>query len=59
MYVVYSLKTKNYINKGRYELFEKGYQLKNENEEILKRKIVGYDPSIQFRYLNTSLTKGV
>ncbi|CAG5093255.1 Protein of unknown function [Cotesia congregata] len=42
---VYSLKTKNDINRGRYELFEKGYKSKNESEEILKRKIVGYDPS--------------
>lgn len=42
---VYSLKTKNDVNKGRYELFEKGYKSKNENEEILKQKIVGYDPS--------------
>lgn len=35
---MYSLKTKNDINKGRYELFEKGYKSKNENEEILKQK---------------------
>lgn len=41
---VYSLKTKNDINKGWYELFEKWYKSKNENEEI-KKKIVGYDPS--------------
>lgn len=42
---IYSLKTKSDINKGRYELFEKSYKCKNDNEQILKKKIVGYDPS--------------
>lgn len=42
---VYSLKTKNDVNKGRYEIFEKRYICRNESEKILKKSIVGYDPS--------------
>ncbi|XP_045502594.1 uncharacterized protein LOC123706337 [Colias croceus] len=42
---VYSLKTKNDINRGRYELFEKGYRSKGGSEKVLKKNIIGYDPS--------------
>lgn len=40
---IYSLKTKNDVNKGRFEIFEKKLKKKNENEEILKSNIKGYD----------------
>ncbi|XP_057659340.1 transmembrane protease serine 9-like [Diorhabda carinulata] len=33
------------INKGRFELFEREYKSEEGNEEILKQKILGYDPS--------------
>lgn len=42
---IYSLKSKNNIDKGRFELFEKNYKCKNESDEIVKMKIIGYDPS--------------
>lgn len=43
---LYALKTKNNVNKGRYELFEKGYKCNNQDEKIVKKKVVGYDPSV-------------
>lgn len=35
---IYSLETKNDINNGRFELFEKSYKCNNDNEQILKKK---------------------
>lgn len=43
---LYTLKTKSDVNKGRYELFEKSYKCNNQDETIVKKKIVGYDPSV-------------
>lgn len=41
---IYGLKITD-VNKGRYELFEKGYKINNLEENVLKKKLVGYDAS--------------
>lgn len=52
--IVYPLRAKNDINKGQYELFKKGLKLINENQDALKKYIVGYGPS-QFVTNNTRI----
>ncbi|CAH1099697.1 unnamed protein product [Psylliodes chrysocephalus] len=42
---VYSLKTKNDIDKGKNELFAKGYKSRNDNEEVLKKSDVTNEQS--------------
>lgn len=43
---MYSLKTKDDVNKGRFELFEKSYKSCNDSKEVLKKKIRSCDASI-------------
>jgi hypothetical protein len=42
---MYSLKIKNDVNQGRFEVFEKNYKHKSDNENILRKRIIGYDAS--------------
>lgn len=42
---MYSLKIKNDVDKGRYEMFAKTYKCSNDNEEVLKKKIRSCDAS--------------
>lgn len=41
---MYALKSVD-VNTGRYELFEKGYKVKSQDERVVKKAIVGYDAS--------------
>lgn len=43
---LYAYKTRNDINKGRYEMFEKGYKCNNRDKKIVKKTVVGYDPPV-------------
>lgn len=42
---MYTLKTKNDVNKGRFELFEKTYKACNDSEKVLQKKIRSCDAS--------------
>lgn len=42
---MYSLKTLNDVNKGRFELFDKSYKTSSENEKIIKSKLIGFNAS--------------
>lgn len=42
---MYSLKTKNDVNKGRFEIFEKKYKHRDEHDAVFKKNITGFDAS--------------
>ncbi|XP_050505694.1 uncharacterized protein LOC126883969 [Diabrotica virgifera virgifera] len=42
---IYSLNTKNDIDKGRFEVFERKYKNKNENDKIWRKNLKGFDAS--------------
>ena len=42
---MYSLKTKNDVNEGRFEIFENKYKSKSEEENVMKKQLIGYDAS--------------